>query len=124
MSEMQGAHRAPEEAEPSLHTPDQLARMDVAAIAAALAQSTAWDGHNPGVTHFKRAFAFAHLPPELQEVSAEFAVLADYLVRTLESGPELAVALRKLWESKNSAVLQRVYDRAAEAALAAVQSEV
>lgn len=85
---------------------------------------TVWDGHNPGVTHFKNHFAYEHLPRELQPLSIEFARLAQALVGHLESGPELATALRKLWEAKNSAVLQRVLDKAAEAKLAAASPEV
>jgi hypothetical protein len=60
---------------------------------------------HPGVMHMGPHFAFGHLPENLQEVSKRFTRLAQYLVDTQEDGPELVEALRKLWESKNSAVL-------------------
>jgi hypothetical protein len=49
-------------------------------------------------------FAFAHLPPHLQDVSAPFAALADYVVAHLPRNPERTVALRKLLEAKDAAV--------------------
>lgn len=117
MSETEhGAHAAPEDTE----TPVNVGLLGVPFEP----DPTVWDGHNPGVLHFKRHFAFAHLSPELAPVSIEFARLAETLARYLESGPELSSALRHLWEAKNSAVLQLVIDRAAEAALAAASPEV
>ena len=49
-------------------------------------------------------FKFSHLPAHLQEVSRPFAELANRLVASVPSGPELEVALRKLLESKDAAV--------------------
>jgi hypothetical protein len=49
-------------------------------------------------------FAFAHLPPHLQEVSRPFGELAERIVETLPRNPERTVALRKLLEAKDAAV--------------------
>ena len=49
-------------------------------------------------------FAYAHLPPRLQEVSKPFGDLAHSMVETLPRNPERSVALRKLLESKDAAV--------------------
>lgn len=58
---------------------------------------------NPGVQHVLQFFAFAHLPPHLQEVSKDFAVLAQKIADG-SSNPETTVALRKLLEAKDAAV--------------------
>lgn len=49
-------------------------------------------------------FAFAHLPPKLQEVSRPFADLAFKISEHLPYHPETSVALRKLLEAKDAAV--------------------
>lgn len=49
-------------------------------------------------------FAYAHLPPNLQAVSAPFGKLADEIATTLPRNPERTVALRKLLEAKDAAV--------------------
>lgn len=49
-------------------------------------------------------FAFAHLPPHLQDVSRPFGELAERIVSTLPPNAERTVALRKLLESKDAAV--------------------
>lgn len=49
-------------------------------------------------------FAFAHLPPRLQEVSRPFGEMAERIVATLPRNPERTVALRKLLEAKDAAV--------------------
>ena len=49
-------------------------------------------------------FAFGHLPPHLQEISAGFYDLAVKICQAIERGPERTVALRKLLESKDAAV--------------------
>lgn len=49
-------------------------------------------------------FAFAHLPPHLQMVSAAFANMAVAVVVELPRNPERTVALRKLLEAKDAAV--------------------
>lgn len=60
------------------------------------------------ITHFAHLFKFAHLPTkpvDLQRISRGFANLANELVNNEDlSGPELAVALRKLREAKDAAV--------------------
>jgi hypothetical protein len=54
-------------------------------------------------------FAYEHLPPHLQLVSAPFGQLAETLVSTLPRNPERTVALRKLLESKDAAVRAKLY---------------
>lgn len=51
-----------------------------------------------------RYFAYEHLPPHLQGVSAPFHELALTIEAGLLNGPEKSVALRKLLESKDAAV--------------------
>jgi hypothetical protein len=57
--------------------------------------------------HIMQFFAYAHLPPHLQEVSKPFAGLADEIMK-LPRNPERTVALRKLLESKDAAVRARL----------------
>jgi hypothetical protein len=47
-------------------------------------------------------FAYAHLPPHLQEISQPFGSLANLIVQTLSRNPERSTALRKLSCSRNS----------------------
>ena len=54
-------------------------------------------------------FDYAHLKPELQEISAPFGELAAILVDTLPENPERTVALRKLLEAKDCAVRAKLY---------------
>lgn len=49
-------------------------------------------------------FAWTHLPPMLQNVSAPFGRLALDIAGTLPPNAEREVALRKLLESKDAAV--------------------
>lgn len=49
-------------------------------------------------------FAHAHLPPNLQEVSKKFTLLASDLVATLPDCEQRGVALQKLLEAKDAAV--------------------
>ena len=49
-------------------------------------------------------FAYEHLRPELQEVSARFHHLARWIVYELPNNAERTVALRKLLEAKDAAV--------------------
>jgi hypothetical protein len=49
-------------------------------------------------------FAYRHLPPTLAIVSAQFAVLAEFIMDNLPRCAERTVALRKLLESKDAAV--------------------
>lgn len=53
--------------------------------------------------HILQFFAFAHLPPHLQDVSRPFFVMAEQIMN-LPRNPERTVALRKLLESKDAAV--------------------
>lgn len=54
-------------------------------------------------------FAYEHLPPHLQEVSAPFATLAYLIIDRLPRNPERTVALRKLLEAKDAAVRAKLY---------------
>lgn len=54
-------------------------------------------------------FAWDHLPKELGEISKEFAILANELVRVLPRNPERTMALRKLLEAKDCAVRARLW---------------
>lgn len=49
-------------------------------------------------------FAYAHLPPHLQVVSAPFGILAAQICETLPRNAERSTALRKLLEAKDAAV--------------------
>jgi hypothetical protein len=51
-----------------------------------------------------QSFAYAHLPPKLQEVSKPFGVFAAGLSLTLPRGSERTLALQKLLEANNAAV--------------------
>ena len=51
-----------------------------------------------------RWFQFSHLPPQLQEVSRPFALLAAELEAKFGQSTECQVALRKLLEAKDAAV--------------------
>jgi hypothetical protein len=57
--------------------------------------------------HIMQFFAYDHLPPHLQTVSAPFCELAKSIVNEetgLPPNPERTVALRKLLEAKDAAV--------------------
>lgn len=54
-------------------------------------------------------FAYEHLPPHLQAVSAPFGQLAQCIVSSLPRNPERTVALRKLLEGKDAAVRALLY---------------
>lgn len=49
-------------------------------------------------------FAYAHLPPHLQAISAPFREVAQNMVDTLPMNPERTAGLRKLLEAKDCAV--------------------
>lgn len=55
------------------------------------------------VDPIEQYFAYAHLPPMLQDVSAAFSSLASQIL-SLARCPERSVALRKLLEAKDAAV--------------------
>jgi hypothetical protein len=54
------------------------------------------------VEHIMQFFAFAHMPPAMQEVSRPFSELADRIVATRPRNPERTVVLRKLLEAKDA----------------------
>ena len=56
---------------------------------------------HPGTRHIARFFAYRHLPPHLQEISAPCADLAEQMIRALPDDPELTTGLRKLLEAKD-----------------------
>lgn len=58
--------------------------------------------------HIMQFFAYAHLPEHLQEVSHQFAAMAEMIVATLPRNPERTAALRKLLEAKDAAVRARL----------------
>ena len=58
---------------------------------------------NPAVEHVRQFFAYAHLPPHLQQISKAFHDLAE-VVASSSSNPETTVALRKLLEGNDAAV--------------------
>lgn len=49
-------------------------------------------------------FAFGHLPEQLRDVSKPYSEMAHSLVSMLPRNPERTVALRKLLESRDSAL--------------------
>ena len=59
---------------------------------------------NPAVDHVLRYFRFDHLKAELQDVSRDFAALAQITADRAPNNPETTVALRKLLEAKDAAV--------------------
>ena len=59
---------------------------------------------NPAVAHVLQYFDRLHLPAPLAEVSGLCADLAEEMVDTLPSSPELTVGLRKLLEAKDAFV--------------------
>jgi hypothetical protein len=62
---------------------------------------------HPSVLHMVRQFKYEHLPPHLQEISKRFCRLAVDIASDAKT-PEATVALRKLREAKDCAVLDRV----------------
>lgn len=65
---------------------------------------SAVEGRHPGTVGIARYFAYDHLPPKLQMVSAPVAGLAAQMVSLLPDGPELTAGLRKLLEAKDCLV--------------------
>jgi hypothetical protein len=62
---------------------------------------------HPGVVHMLRQFKYEHLPPHLQDISKGFCLLAAQVADNAKT-QEATVALRKLREAKDCAVLDRV----------------
>lgn len=56
---------------------------------------------NPATDRVLRYFEYAHLPPQLQEVSKPLCELAQVMAATLPEVPEVTVGLRKLLEAKD-----------------------
>jgi hypothetical protein len=84
----------------------QLAQFDSRGIVA-LQRITRAEGAR--VNPFLQFFKYEHLPPELQEVSKPFAIMAAHLADTLPRNPESTVAMRKLLESKDCAVRAAIF---------------
>lgn len=63
----------------------------------------------PQTDRMMQFFAYAHLPPHLQDISKPFGDLAQHIVDTLPSNPERTVALRKLLEAKDCAVRAKLF---------------
>ena len=59
---------------------------------------------HPATRALLRYFAWEHLPPRLQEVSAPIGILAQSMAERLPQGPELTTGLRKLLEAKDCLV--------------------
>lgn len=64
---------------------------------------------DPSKDRMLQFFVYAHLPPQLQEVSRWFSDVAHTIVATLPGNPERTVALRKLLEAKDCAVRALLY---------------
>lgn len=56
------------------------------------------------ITHVLQYFTYQHLPAHLQEVSKDFAELAQKIADRRPDSQETTIALRKLLESKDAAV--------------------
>jgi hypothetical protein len=65
-------------------------------------------GPAPPADRLLKFFAYEHLPEHLQEVSRQFAALAEWITGELPQTPERTVALRKLLEAKDCAVRARL----------------
>ncbi len=59
---------------------------------------------HPAISHVLKYFAFAHLPPRLQEFSKPFGELAQTIAERFPDNQETTVALRKLLEAKDAAI--------------------
>lgn len=63
-------------------------------------------GRHPATVQLLGFFAYDHLPPHLQAVSAPVCDLALDMVTTLPDGPELTFGLRQLLLAKDAFVRQ------------------
>lgn len=54
-------------------------------------------------------FSYAHLPPNLQEVSKVFSDVANWVLLGSDYNPERVEALRKLLEAKDCAVRAKIF---------------
>lgn len=66
-------------------------------------------GEAPQPDRMIQFFAWAHLPPHLQEISRPFGELAQWMVDNLPMNPERTAGLRKLLEAKDCAVRARLF---------------
>lgn len=55
-----------------------------------------------------RHFAYAHLPPHLQEISSRIGDVAIFMHEELPDGPEKSAGLRKLLEAKDCFVRAQI----------------
>lgn len=60
---------------------------------------------NPNIIRMAQYFRYGHLPKALQDISCQYAALAQSMVDAFNDGPELTEMLKKLWEAKNLAVI-------------------
>jgi len=58
----------------------------------------------PSPDRMLKWFDFEHLKPPLRETSEMFSIVAHAMCKSIVSGPERTVALRKLLEAKDAAV--------------------
>jgi hypothetical protein len=56
---------------------------------------------HPASSEILRYFEYAHLPAELQKISAPIGIMARSLAEGLPPGPEVTTGLRKLLEAKD-----------------------
>lgn len=63
----------------------------------------------PSTDRMMQFFAYAHLPPHLQEISKPFGELAQQIVDTLPANAERTAGLRKLLEAKDCAVRAHLF---------------
>lgn len=66
---------------------------------------------HPATQEIMQYFAYEHLPPHLQVISAACHDLAMEMVDALPDGPELTTGLRKLLEAKDCFVRHMVGTR-------------
>lgn len=59
------------------------------------------EGRHPSTVNIARFFAYDHLPPALQGISARCHHLAERMIEELPDGAELTTGLRKLLEAKD-----------------------
>ncbi len=64
---------------------------------------------HPGTVQVLKGFRIGHLREDLRGIVVSYADLVEQLLVRLPDGPETTVALRKLLESKDSAVRAAVY---------------
>jgi hypothetical protein len=63
---------------------------------------------HPSTAGVLKHFRYAHLPPQLQEISRPFADLAYKMADTLPEGPDLTCGLRDLLSAKDNCVRAQI----------------